>query len=74
MIVKDLISLTSGRAIAFDAMDGKQLFDTKTNKKEFIKKYEMGRISSLWASAKMNTSDIIQAVIMMYIVHDSWNK
>lgn len=65
--------------IAYDGKDGKILFDTSKNKKDYIEKYKSGKIISLWADAKIVKGYgfcgvLYKPVIKCYISHDSWKK
>ena len=41
--------LLKGELIALDSKDGKILFDTSKNKREYISKFSSGEIDCLWA-------------------------
>lgn len=64
--------------IALDAKDGKILFDTSKNKREYINKYLTGEIISLWADCKhmrgLSYGDYFKPVMKCYISHNSWMK
>ena len=87
MIVADLLDkkvrgifsddvLLKGELIALDSKDGKILFDTSKNKKEYISKFYSGEIDCLWADVKhikgVGFGDYFKAVMKCYVVHDSW--
>ena len=62
--------------IALDAKDGRVLFDTAKNKREYIEQYKTGEVVSLWADVKMKGigggGSYVVPVIMCYVSHDSW--
>lgn len=64
--------------IAMDAKDGKILFDTSKNKREYISQYLNGEILSLWADCKhikgMAYGDYFKPVMKCFILHNSWMK
>ena len=69
-------ALLKGELIALDSKDGKILFDTSKNKKEYISKFSSGEIDCLWADVKHHKGiafgDYFYAVMKCYVVHDSW--
>lgn len=64
--------LLHGRVVALSSRTGRQLFDSRTNKKEHIERYYTCRVDSIWASTK-ETKDNgfsgtwFQPVTMLYI-------
>ena len=68
--------LLKGELIALDSRDGKILFDTSKNKREYISKFHNGEIDCLWADVKhikgVAFGDYFKAVMKCYVVHDSW--
>ena len=68
--------LLKGELIALDSRDGRILFDTSKNKREYISKFCSGEIDCLWADVKhikgVAFGDYFKAVMKCYVVHDSW--
>ena len=68
--------LLKGELIALDSKDGKILFDTSKNKREYISKFSSGEIDCLWADVKhikgVAFGDYFKAVMKCYVIHDSW--
>ncbi len=64
--------------IALDAFDGKILFDTHKNKREYISKFLSGTVISIWADARRvgigGYSDYFKPVMKCYVSHNSWIK
>lgn len=64
--------------IALDARDGKILFDTRKNKREYISKFLSGKVISIWADARRveigGYSDYFKPVMKCYVSHNSWIK
>lgn len=62
--------------VALDAKDGRVLFDTAKNKREYIEQYKTGEVVSLWADVKKKGvggwCSYVVPVIMCYVSHDSW--
>lgn len=69
-------ALLKGELIALDSKDGRILFDTSKNKREYINKFSKGEITCLWADVKyikgVAFGDYFKAVMKCYVVHDSW--
>ena len=71
--------LYHNRLIALDAGNGKILFDTAKNKKEFIEKYYPGNISAMWVEMREWNGhspgygpQVYQPVLMAFVDHNSW--
>ena len=64
--------------IALDAKDGKILFDTSKNKREYIEQFKTGQILYIWADLRHRGLDdwygYYAPVIKCYISHDSWKE
>ena len=63
--------------IALDAKDGKVLFDTAKNKREYIEQYKAGKIISLWADMRKRNGawiNYFEPVVKCYVSHDSWKE
>lgn len=64
--------------VALDAKDGKILFDTAKNKREYIEQFKTGEILSLWADLRQRGigpgSGYYEPIIKCYISHDSWKE
>lgn len=62
--------------IALDAKDGKVLFDTAINKREYIEKYKSGEVVALWADLKKRDcgTPYYVPVVKCYVSHDSWKE
>lgn len=64
--------------IALDAKDGRVLFDTAKNKREYIEQYKKGEVVSLWADIKKKGNGVwgsyVVPVIMCYVSHNSWKE
>lgn len=63
--------------IALDAKDGKILFDTEKNKREYIEQYKAGKVVALWADMRKRNSawyNYFVPVIKCYVSHDSWKE
>lgn len=61
--------------IALDAKNGKILFDTEKNKREYIEKFKTGEVTALWADIRKRGSvwnDYFETVLKCYVSHDSW--
>ncbi|MBR6271387.1 MAG: hypothetical protein IKR26_04465 [Lachnospiraceae bacterium] len=66
-----------GDLIVLDAKDGKILFDTSRNKREWINSFANGEILSLWADAKPIRGvygKCFKPVIKCFVCHDSWKR
>lgn len=66
--------ICSERLVAYDAMNGKILFDTKRNTKAHIEKFFNGTVVSLWPDALSNKrgESCIRLVLKCYVTHGSW--
>lgn len=68
--------ILKGELIALDSKDGKILFDTSKNKREYISKFSNGEIDFLWADVKhikgIAFGDYFKAVMKCYVIHNSW--
>ena len=68
--------LVVSRVIALDAKDGKVLFDTSRNKKEFVEKFYRGVVIHIWADVSVTNTcsydPYIRPVIKIYVSHRSW--
>ena len=64
--------------IALDAKDGKVLFDTAKNKREYIEKFKTGEVVSLWADVQKKGGTGWNACFIptmkCYVSHDSWKE
>lgn len=63
--------------IALDAKNGKILFDTEKNKREYIEQYKTGKVIALWADLRKRNSawnDYFVPVMKCYVSHDSWKE
>lgn len=64
--------------IALDAKDGKVLFDTAKNKREYIEKFKTGEVVALWADIQKKGdtcwNPYFRPVIKCYVSHDSWKE
>lgn len=64
--------------VALDAKDGKLLFDTAKNKREYIEQFKTGEILSLWADLRQRGlggwSGYFVPIIKCYVSHDSWKE
>lgn len=64
--------------VAHDAKDGKILFDTAKNKKEYIEQYKTGEVVALWADTQRrggsNYGNYFVPVIKCYVSHNSWKE
>ena len=61
--------------IALDAKDGKVLFDTEKNKREYIEQYKTGKVTALWADMRQRHGawdNYFVPVMKCYVSHDSW--
>jgi hypothetical protein len=73
----DFNTLLEGRLIALDAYDGKILFDTRNNGKDYISRFLDGEIIKIWSDVKLMKStfgDYVVPVTKVYISHRSWLK
>ena len=71
--------LYHNRLIALDGGNGKILFDTAKNKKDFIEKYYPGNISAMWVEMREWNGhspgygpQLYQPVLMVFVDHNSW--
>ena len=64
--------------VALDAKDGRILFDTAKNKREYIEQFKTGEILSLWADLRQRGIDswneYYVPIIKCYVSHDSWKE
>lgn len=63
--------------IALDAKDGKVLFDTEKNKREYIEQYKTGEVTALWADMRKRNSawdNYFVPVMKCYVSHNSWKE
>lgn len=66
--------------IAFDARDGKILFETHRNRSEYINQFLDGKIISMWADVRRidsggyTNSFSFRPVMKCYVSHNSWIK
>lgn len=88
MIISDLLDkqvrgiftddkVLKGDLIALDAKDGRILFDTSKNKKEYIEKFKTGQVLSIWADLRNRGGEwngYYAPVIKCYVSHDSLNR
>lgn len=75
--VSDILKIAKGRVIALDSQTGKMLFDTHRNKGEYIDQFMRGEVLDVWTELKTTqhlgfASASVDAVLMMYVSHDSW--
>lgn len=66
--------ICSERLIAYDAMNGNILFDTKRNTKAHVEKFFNGTVVSLWPDTLPNKrwESCIRLVLKCYVTHGSW--
>lgn len=63
--------------VAHDAKNGKLLFDTAKNKREYIEKFKTGEVVALWADTQRRGNEYgsyYVPVIKCYVSHDSWKE
>lgn len=64
--------------IALDAKDGRILFDTAKNKREYIEKFKTGEVVALWADIQKKgdtgLNPYFRPVMKCYVSHDSWKE
>ena len=64
--------------IALDAKDGKILFDTLKNKREYIEQYKTGEVIALWADIRKGRgyswNVYFKPIMKCYVSHDSWKE
>lgn len=71
-------NVLKGALIALDAKDGRILFDTDKNKREYIEQFKTGIVLSIWADLRhrgLGAWNVYYApVIKCYVSHDSWKE
>lgn len=64
--------------VALDAKNGRILFDTEKNKREYIEQFKTGEILSLWADLRQRGlgawNGYYVPIIKCYVSHDSWKE
>ena len=64
--------------IALDSQDGKILFNTRKNKREYISNFLSGTVTSIWADARRVEIGgylcSFKPVMTCYVLHNSWVK
>lgn len=70
--------ILQGDVIALDGKSGKKLFDTRINKREYIKKYMGAEVTKVWADVQLirgvGFGDYFRPVMKCYLSHDSWKS
>lgn len=78
MTVGDVRKILQGRLIARDARDGSIVFDTNTNLKEYIDKYDDVEVLDIWSEIKIKKNigfgNAAEPAILIYIKHIRRNK
>lgn len=77
MTIQELRELNRSILIAYNGKDGKILFDTRKNKKEYVDKYNKGEVLSIWADIKQCDSTFggyYKPVIKCYVSNGSWKR
>lgn len=89
MIINDLLGkqergiftddkVLQGDIIALDAKDGRILFDTGKNKREYIEQFKTGQVLSIWAELRHRGlgewNGYYVPVIKCYVSHNSWKE
>lgn len=77
MLIKELRELNRSILIAYNGMDGKILFDTSKNKKEYVDKYNKGEVLAIWADMKQCDNvfgGYYKPVIKCYVTNESWKE
>ena len=71
--IKELIA-SNQRVILFGSMTGKQLYDTRTSKRNSDEKYDDTEVSAVWTGTKQRTrgfgyplSDTCDTVLCLYL-------
>lgn len=75
MLIKELREFSRCNIIAYNGRDGKILFDTSKNKKEYVDKYNKGEVLCIWADMKQFDNvfgGYYKPVIKCYITNESW--
>lgn len=75
MTIKELRELNRSIIIAYNGMDGKILFDTSKNKKEYVDKYNKGEVLAIWADMKQYDSTFggyYKPILKCYVSNRSW--
>ena len=63
--------------VALDAKNGRILFDTEKNNREYIEQFKTGEILSLWADLRqrgLGKYGYYVPIIKCYVSHDSWKE
>lgn len=67
-----------GDMVALDGKNGKKLFDTRVNKREYVNKFMNAEVISLWADVRLikgiGFGDYFRPVMKCYLSHDSWKE
>lgn len=76
MTIKELIRLKRGILIAYNEQNGQLLFDTSSDSKEHINKYNKGEITSIWAEMEhcCCSSGYYKLTFKCYVVDGSWKE
>lgn len=78
MIISDLLDKQVGELIALDGKDGRILFDTSKNKREYIEQFKTGQVVAIWAELRHRGLDewggYYKPIIKCYVSHDSWKE
>lgn len=76
MTVADLMEVAKTYVVALDGMNGKKLFDTSINKKEYYEKYYNVEITDLWSEMRKTGSSynsFYKQILCCYILH-KWEE
>lgn len=89
MIISDLLDkqvtsiftidkILKGDLIALDGKNGRILFDTSKNKREYIEQFKTGQVLAIWADVSHRGfggwNEYYVPVIKCYVSHDSWKE
>lgn len=76
MTVKEILNISESEIVALDGKDGKTLFDSRQNRREYIEKYNNGKVLHIWSGIRTKRGDdfyaTVSAVLMLYVSHNSW--
>lgn len=77
MKLEELMKLAKTDIIAYDAMTGHKLFNTRNNNKNYVQKFTKGELCAIWsdmANIGDTWSNRYIPIIKCYIFHDSWKE
>lgn len=76
LTVEDIVSNCENRVIALNGKDGKKMFDTRNNKRDYIAQFYGREVLCIWADVIVNPyggfNPSIEPVVKCYVSNYPW--